>query len=412
MPFSLACLSVAIAPEFLGANATFSMNTFDWMSWALAAYIVVQIIDAEKSVQTVSLWVLLGVVMGFGLLNKIDILWFGFGLLIGMVFSEHRRRLKTIWPYVSGAIAFLLFSPYIIWNATHNFATLEFIHNASAIKYASLNPGTYISDTVRSLNEFTLPVWLGGIYLFFFHKEGKRYRLLGYLFLVPFFVLIVNWHSKPEYIAPAFPVVFAGGGVIFEKIISFRGFGWIKYVMPLLISFYGILAMPFAIPILPVQSFISYSRALGVKPSTAEGLNLANLPQWYSDMFGWENMAETVSKTYLSLPAAERKKTIVFARNYGEAGAIDFFRSKYSLPRVICGHNNYWYWGPGDTSFTTVILIGGSESDHRAWCSSVRAVDTIRSQYAIPYENNLPVWICGGFEVPFMTVWIQSRFFI
>ena len=74
-PFAvaLACLSLAIAPEFLGANGIYSMNGFDWVFWSLGAYIVLLIIQSEqKNARTQKLWLLLGVVLGFALLNKID----------------------------------------------------------------------------------------------------------------------------------------------------------------------------------------------------------------------------------------------------------------------------------------------------------------------------------------------------
>jgi len=114
---------------------------------------------------------------------------------------------------------------------------------------------------------------------------------------------------------------------MFERIASHKVFGWTRFAMPALVAFYGLLSLPFALPVLPVQTFIRYSEALGVKPSTSEAQRLTQLPQYYADMFGWENMAATVSKVYLSLPPDERKKTVVFAQNYGEAGAIDFFRA-------------------------------------------------------------------------------------
>ena len=410
---TLACLSLAIAPEFLGTNGIYSMNGFDWLFWSLGAYIVLLIIQSEKpDVRTNRLWLLLGVVLGFGLLNKIDILWFGFSLFIGLLLTPHRKSLGTIWPYVAGMIAFVVFSPYIVWNITHNFATLEFIHNASTIKYASQNPGTLISNIILTMNPLALPVWLAGVYFFFFNKAGKGHRLIGYLFLLSFLVLIANWHSKAEYLAPAFPILFAAGGVMFERIASHRGFRWTKVAVPALVALSGLLLLPFALPVLPVQSFIKYSSALGVSPSSGEGNKLSSLPQYYADMFGWRNMAATVSKVYVSLPPDEQKGAVVFARNYGEAGAIDFFRSDYRLPRVISGHNNYWYWGPGDTTFTTVIVIGGTMKGNLEVCDSVRQAAVIRDKYAMPYETDLPVFICKGFKIPFSEIWKRVRVFI
>ncbi|MGD0456249.1 MAG: hypothetical protein ABSC21_00705 [Terriglobia bacterium] len=37
---------------------------------------------------------------------------------------------------------------------------------------------------------------------------------------------------------------------------------------------------------------------------------------------------------------------MILAGNYGGAGAIDFYGSRYALPKSISAHQNY-YWGPG-----------------------------------------------------------------
>jgi hypothetical protein len=309
-------------------------------------------------------------------------------------------------------MAFAIFSPYIIWNITHNFATLEFIHNASALKYSSQNPGTLINDTIQSLNPISSIIWIAGIYFLFFHKDGKEFRLAGYIFLVTFIILIINYHSKAEYLAPAIPILYAAGGVMFERIVKHKRFGWIRFALPAVLALSGLIIAPLALPVLPVEQYIRYSKALGQKPSTPERQKLEELPQFYADMFGWENMAATVSKVYTSLPPDEQKKAVVFGQNYGEAGAIDFFRYKYPLPPVISSHNNYWLWGYGDTTRGTIIVIGGTVNDHLKWCSYTQQVSEIKSKYAMPYETNTIICICKGLKFPYSFFWHEVKFYI
>ena len=40
-------------------------------------------------------WGVLGLVLGLGLLNKISVLWLGFGIAAGLVLTPHRRVLLT-----------------------------------------------------------------------------------------------------------------------------------------------------------------------------------------------------------------------------------------------------------------------------------------------------------------------------
>jgi hypothetical protein len=174
----------------------------------------------------------------------------------------------------------------------------------------------------------------------------------------------------------------------------------------------GIALIPLALPVLPVETFIKYSTAIGRKPSTQEGDAVLKVPQFYADMFGWENMAAAVSKVYTSLPPEDKKKAFVYGQNYGEAGAIDFFRKKYPLPPAVSGQNNYWIWGIPDSTKTIVIIIGGLREDHLKSCSVVERAGFIKCEYARPFENNLTVFVGRGFKLPFYIIWQRVRYYI
>ena len=60
----------------------------------------------------------------------------------------------------------------------------------------------------------------------------------------------------------------------------------------------GLLIMPFALPVLPVDVFVRYQNALGMAPRTEERQEMGLLPQQYADMFGWEEMAALVGEAY------------------------------------------------------------------------------------------------------------------
>jgi hypothetical protein len=98
---------------------------------------------------------------------------------------------------------------------------------------------------------------------------------------------------------------------------------------------------PFALPLLPVETYVRYAERLGVEPSTAERKEIGDLPQWYADMHGWREIVATVAEVYHSLPAEERRDVRIMAPDYGVAGAIDFFGRRLGLPPAISAHNNY-----------------------------------------------------------------------
>ena len=390
----ISCIAVALAPEILGNHTIYSMNSFDFLFWSLTAYILILIIQGEKK----NLWILLGLVLGLGLLNKVGVLWLCFGVFIALLLTPSRKYLKTFSPWLAFLIAFVIFIPFIIWNITHDFAHIEFIQNALKYKYSGLTAMDFIVGQFMNLNPVASIVWLAGLYFFFFNKEGKKYMMIGILYLSVFLILLLNGHSKAGYLAPAYPMLFAGGGVLIERVSRLKNWRWFKYVVIILLFVSGIIFLPFALPVLPVETYISYSKKLGQDPSTAENKELGELPQFYADMFGWDDMAKNVSVVYKTLSENEKETTVVFCNNYGDAGAIEYYSKKYELPPVLCSHNNYWYWWDLNKKITTVIMIGGKEKDHLSALEEVNVAAIHKTKYSMPYENNLPIFVCRGLK--------------
>lgn len=402
---ALAMLASIVSLIHLAFSGIYSMNIFDLLVWALAVYILLRLVKTEKP----ALWILLGVVLGLGLLNKISTLWLGAGIAAGLVLTRQRKWLKTPWPYLTGIISGLLFLPYIFWNLTHGWAHLEFIRNATAYKYAGLNIMEFLKGQVLLPNPVTLPLWLGGLFFLLFQKRDKSLRFLGFLFLIPFLILIINQHSKPEYLAAAYVIPFAGGGILYEKLFSRRGLRW-KKPLSIVILISGLALTPYVLPILSQEATIRYMQAIGLETPNAEGKRTDSLPQHFADMHGWENMASVLSKVYLSLEPEEREKTVIFGRNYGEAAAVDYYRKKYDLPTAISPHNNYWIWGcPEDIG--TAIIIGGTPQEHESFFGEVNLAAVIRSSYAMPYETDLPVYIARKPKLPLSAVWDRLKNF-
>ena len=123
-----------------------------------------------------------------------------------------------------------------------------------------------------------------------------------------------------------------------------------------------VLFLPFSIPVLPPQQWLAYAEKLHFKPKDSENHAAIPLPQFFTDRFGWEDLAKQVSGIYNALPAEERARTGILASNYGQAGAIDILGAKYGLPSAIGGHQNYWIWGPRGYTGEEMIVINQSVS--------------------------------------------------
>jgi len=400
--------AIVAPPIFIGMNTIYSMNTFDFLFWISSAYLFLKIIQTGNKIY----WIWLGVVLGLGLLNKTSVLWLGAGILVGTLFTPLRKDLKTKYPYIGFIIALLIFSPYIIWNITHDFAHLEFMRNAASEKYGGLTPISFIIDQLLIHNPVTILIWLPGIIFYFFKKDSKHFRPLGFIWLITFLILLINGHSKGEYISAAYQILFAGGAVMISKWSTLENRSWIKYSIAVPIILTGILLSPFARPLLSPETFIKYQSAMGLEPPSNEGHELVGLPQFYSDMFGWEDLAKDVSRVYQSLPNSVRENTFVYCTNYGKSGAIEYYSKKYPLPKVICPHNSYWYWWPSYIKYSTVILIGGEMEDYSNSLDEVYEAGFHKTKYAMPYENNLKIFIGRGLKNSLDEIRINEKVFI
>lgn len=380
----------------------YSMNAFEFVFWALTAWLIIELVKNAQPKH----WIALGLVLGFGLMNKIGMLFLGAGIFVGMVATPQRKWFTTPWPYAAGVIAVLLFLPYVVWNIQNDLAHLEFIEKASSEKYSSLSPMKFINGQILINNPISIVVWLPGAIALFAFKELKPYRILGWMFIIPLLILLVNKTSKAEYLAPAYTILWAAGAVWWEQVMQRYRYTRIAFGVVSLI-WLGVAGMllPVVIPILPVEKYISYSETIGFKPESSEGKELSELPQFYADMFGWEKKAKSVSQAFHALSAEDQKKCAIFSNNYGRCASIDYFSEKYGLPKTIGNHNNYWIWGPRGYTGEVMIILGGSLEGHQEKFETVEQVQVSDCEYCMPYEDNVGVFVCRNPVTSLQAYW-------
>jgi hypothetical protein len=170
--------------------------------------------------------------------------------------------------------------------------------------------------------------------------------------------------------------------------------------------------MPLFLSLTPPKQFIAITSALGINDVKMERMDAPKIPQVLADRFGWRELTRDVSTVFHSLTPEEQSKASIFTQNYGEAGAIDFFGKEHGLPKAISGHNNYWYWGPRAYSGEILIMVGGKKADHERAFETVELAMVHTSEYAMPFETNLPIYICRRIKLPVEKIWPKVKFFI
>lgn len=396
----LASLSVVCGFVFWAIFGYFSMNSFDVLFISLAAYLFVLILQKES----LRLWIILGIVVGLGLNTKMTMAVFSFSLFAGILLTNKRRVLLTRQPYIAAIIAFLMFLPNILWQAANNWATLEFIRQASD-KNLDISIAGLIGQLSFSTNIFLLPVWIAGIVRFFRNSSPISLRPLGVTVIV-FFAVYSIGNSKFYYLLPAMPLLMASGSAAFERWTSEKR-KWLRIALVVPVVLAGLLTLPFGLTILPIETFAAYSNLfnLGNKMQT-ENNEAKMIPSFYGQRFSWYELAQKTAEVYYSLPVKERAECGILGFHYSDAGCIDYFGSELGLPKAMSRHMSYWLWGPtpGYSGKTTIIIVSGDARVEKYFKSTLLAA-TYKFRY-IEGSNGLKrIYICRDLIDPIPILW-------
>jgi hypothetical protein len=403
---ALAALCVAAAPIFLGINSLLTMDSFEQLFWALGSWILVRIFRENRP----GLWLAFGLVAGISLTDKISFLYFGLALIVGLLLSPQRSEFRRWQLWAGGGIALAFLVPYVVWNAARGFPTVEFLGNYGS-KLAPTGPLEYLLQQIMIMHPFTLPVWLAGL-AFFFLPAGKPYRPLGWMYLVLLAVFTIQ-NAKFYFLAPYYPVLLAAGGYQAERFFARRSLGWARTASLAAIGLGGLAMAPAAMPLLPVEWEIRYQAVVSrFVNANSEAGGSGDLPQSLADQFGWAELADSFAGYYDRLSPEEKAKACIFASNYGEAGALEFFGPARGLPPVISGHNSYYLWGPGGCTGEVILYMGGaSPSELQLSFDSVEYVGRTHCEHCMPYENDRSIYLCKGIERPLEEIWPEVKLF-
>ena len=402
----LASISVLVCPVVLANGARLAMNALEPLFWMGCVYFLLLAINREQP--KLLLWC--GVLLGLGMENKHSTVFFLGALVVGLVATSERRLIATRWFWMAAGIAFVIALPNAIWQYAHHFPTLEDLRNVKAMhKNVELPPLPFLRQQILMLLPGSALVWMAGLGFLLFHRDGRRYRILGVTYLALLAVMMAL-KGKDYYLAPIYPMLYAAGGVLWEKWAESRSWlRWLRIAVPAVVTAMGIVAAPLVIPILPPEQIEPYMGRLGIKIAQAETGARARLPQHFADEFGWPEMVETVAGVYNALPPEQRAKTAILTGNYGEAGAIDFFGPRYGLPKAISGHQNYYYWGPRQYTGESIILLEWSLKRAERWCRSVDQGPAIAPYYGMGWEY-YTVLTCHDLKKPLSEAWPEFKF--
>jgi len=386
-----------------------TMNALEQLFWTAAAWVVIRVVRDDQP----KFWLVFGAICGLGMLNKHSMAFFAVAVVVALLVTPERRAFRSRWLWLGGLAAILIYLPNLIWDVQHHFPHFEMLANIKANgRDVHLSPLQFMLQQVQLFNPLALPLWLGGLVWLLAGREGRRWRVLGIAYLavlVEMFLL----DGRPYYPAPAYPMLLAAGGVAFEQWLERRqqkNRRWriAKPAYATVLALSGAVMAPIFIPLLPPETLIRYSQAIGFSQPRIETHRLGPLPQLMADRFGWKEMAEEVARIYHALPPADQAKAAIFGQNYGQAGAIDHFGPALGLPKALSGHLTYYLWGPrGYTGEVMIVMNDDRETLERLF-RSVELAGHVSHPYSMPYEH-FDVWVCRGLRGSLAELWPRIK---
>jgi hypothetical protein len=232
---------------------------------------------------------------------------------------------------------------------------------------------------------------LAGLACLLFAERLKQFRVLGISCVVAFLVLLVL-RGKPYYIGPIYPALFAAGGVVLAQAVSKLG-QRLRRITCCTLVVAGVVYLPFGLPILPPPLMARFAAGVGLTAATTTNRGtVLPLPQDYADMLGWERQVKAVQAAVQTLPPEKRAEAGLGARNYGEAGALEFYGPKDALPRTIMLPDNFLLWPP-DNSCRVVVTIGIPQRDLEQFFESVSVVSRFDDPWMVDEERNVEICV-------------------
>lgn len=396
---ALAALAVVISPVALMAGTLIQYMAFDYLWWVVLAFFVVRVLATEDP----RWWLGVGVAVGLGMMTKYTILFFVAGLAAAVLITSTRRALRSRYLWFGVGLALLIYLPNLIWQIQHQFISLRFLSEIHTRDLAwGRGEGFLPKQLYENANPFMLPLWVAGLVFCLFLPAGRRFRAVGWMFVITFVLFLVA-RGRSYYLAPAYAMLIAAGAAWWEGWLAARQptgrrVGW--GALWALVAVGSVAGFVLIKPIAPINS------PLWAITSDINGEVV--------EMVGWPDLVERVAAIYAGLPEAEKPRAAILAGNYGEAGALELYGPQYGLPRVISGANSLWARGYGEPLPETVIVVGFESSYAVALFKECRMAGSATNRYNVKNEESsfhTGLYVCRQPRRPWPEMWETMQWF-
>jgi len=389
--------AVAAIPFCLAGGALMQYVSFDYLFWVLAAYFVVKLLKTENP----SWWLAIGASIGLGLETKYTMGVFAIGIVAAVVLTDARRHLKCRWLWYGAALSVLIFLPNLIWQVRNHFISVDFLQHIHARDVRIGRTKNFLPEQLQ-FTVFGFALFLAGLYFTLFSRDGKRFRVLAWMYLTPLAIFVLA-KGRAYYLAAAYPMLYAAGSVWGERALARLGSAvrnWIRVLVWAVLLADIVVVGAITLPVAPANSRWA-ARAMRINGDFREEI-------------GWPELVQTIAQIRDSLSADERAQLGILTGNYGEAGAVNLYGPQYDLPRAISGVNSFWQHGYGDPPPQTLIVVGADLDDLQGEFASCRLAARVWNTFGVENEETREhpnIFVCHALRKPWPEFWKGFRYF-
>ncbi len=380
----MACLAFLVG-GYLRMNILFQPNFLEVFFWTLSLYFLIRLLQTNKP----KYLYLLAIALAFAFYSKYSMIFLFTGIMMAFLLTSLRKWFVISHLYFAGLLFLVLAAPNIYWQIAHNFPVMTHMKLLNDLLLVHVSRKQFLIEQVL-FNMSALFVWVSGLIFLFKDTTGKKYMAIVIIYFTTIAGLLY-FNGKGYYSMGLYPTLFAFGGVALEKWTAnntsinrvFRVF------MPAIMLLLLIPIFPALVPVDIPQKLEKNYRATGMDKTGIlqwENNDIHAIPQDFADMLGWKEMAEKTAQAYKLLPEQVRKETIIFADNYGQAGALNFYRKGLGLPEIFSDNASFLYWLPTRFPYRHVLLLDFKPRDTADMVfkhfESYTVLDSLTREYA------------------------------
>jgi Dolichyl-phosphate-mannose-protein mannosyltransferase len=341
-----------ISGAYIRVNYLFQPNFLDIFFWTLSIYFLVKFINSNNQQFLFGL----AISVSLGCWAKYSMLFMAIAIVIGILLSHQRIILTKKKTWMAVVLGLLIITPNVFWQYRHNWPLLHHMEELRETQLKYIDRFDFLKEQLLMLMPVAA-VWAAGL---IWVLRTKEWRILAVIYFAILLQLVAG-SGKGYYALGAYPMLLAAGGVAWEH-LSAR-INWIRYALTVTVIGLNYLIMPLLLPIWKPDKLDAFYQKIGIKHKW-EDLKEHPLPQDFADMLGWKELTQKTEKFFNSLPDSTKSGTIIYCRNYGQAGSLKFYgKDPFFKSKVISDNGSFLLWIPDRLWFKHLILVGRQMPD-------------------------------------------------